>query len=438
MSNATGDNEGGIPPYFYDSQQYQERVNPDPPRGSITEGKDIMPAFSALIREGKAAQYIMLENAIRTQRHFPTDNGILSGLRDERMGSLGQPTLPAFPLNLFGGSAPENFIGQTLNRVCRKLEWVAIIPRLCTDEEIAAQWGWYVLDFDGSAQTLVKFTRDCCEIFDIEQTDKDLQEERAYCFDLPEMTDNDLLEHFRNNPLPEWYQRGIITDQHQATGPKDDRFPAITITSMFRSIKIADTEENYTRWTNEFAAEVELGIERFKKQDELPRELTRLIDALRTFEVGTAEGAELIAELLTKSIGQNILGTLNEGKARLLRRLEEIAEEHLGPVATNGSTATQGTRERMEWNGSTIEFVTIFKNLLKSNYVELPSSGGKQGEGNVTEYIRRLQQTFIIRKEDETEFTPEGLADRWRGKPMGEEREKQFDIPEATRKRPRT
>ena len=438
MSNATGDNEGGIPPYFYDSQQYQERVNPDPPRGSITEGKDIMPAFSALIREGKAAQYIMLENAIRTQRHFPTDNGILSGLRDERMGSLGQPTLPAFPLNLFGGSAPENFIGQTLNRVCRKLEWVAIIPRLCTDEEIAAQWGWHVLDFDGSAQTLVKFTRDCCEIFDIEQTDKDLQAERAYCFDLPEMTDNELLEHFRNNPLPEWYQRGIITDQHQATGPKDDRFPAITITSMFRSIKIADTEENYTRWTNEFAAEVELGIERFKKQDELPRELTRLIDALRTFEVGTAEGAELIAELLTKSIGQNILGTLNEGKARLLRRLEEIAEEHLGPVATNGSTATQGTRERMEWNGSTIEFVTIFKNLLKSNYVELPSSGGKQGEGNVTEYIRRLQQTFIIRKEDETEFTPEGLADRWRGKPMGEEREKQFDIPEATRKRPRT
>lgn len=100
--------------------------------------------------------------------------------------------------------------------------------------------------------------------------------------------------------------------------------------------------------------------------------------------------------------------------------------------------AMRGNPERMEWNGSTIEFVTIFKNLLKSNYVELPSSGGKQGEGNVTEYIRRLQQTFIIRKEDETEFTPEGLADRWRGKPMGEEREKQFDIPEATRKRPRT
>jgi hypothetical protein len=104
---------------------------------------------------------------------------------------------------------------------------------------------------------------------------------------------------------------------------------------------------------------------------------------------------------------------------------------------STGSTSAPRPLQRIEWEGSTIEFITILKMLVKRKYVELPSTGGKQGEGNVSEFIRRFQQTFIVRKEDETEFTTEGLADRWRGRPMGEDREKQFDIPEATRKRPR-
>ena len=103
-----------------------------------------------------------------------------------------------------------------------------------------------------------------------------------------------------------------------------------------------------------------------------------------------------------------------------------------------GSTSAPRPLQRIEWEGSTIEFITILKMLMKRKYVELPSTGGKRGEGNVAEFIRRFQQTFIVRKDDETEFTTEGLADRWRGRPMGEDREKQFDIPEATRKRPRT
>lgn len=104
----------------------------------------------------------------------------------------------------------------------------------------------------------------------------------------------------------------------------------------------------------------------------------------------------------------------------------------------NGPSTSERPMERIEWQGSTIEFITIFKKLVERNYVELPSTGGKQGEGNVAEYIRRLQQTYIVRKDDGTEFTTEGLADRWRGRRMGREREGQFDIPEATRKRPRT
>lgn len=128
------------------------------------------------------------------------------------------------------------------------------------------------------------------------------------------------------------------------------------------------------------------------------------------------------------------------------RKFEPMAwkELHDGLLETlntasdsTGSTSAPRPLQRIEWEGSTIEFITILKMLVKRKYVELPSTGGKQGEGNVSEFIRRFQQTFIVRKDDETEFTTEGLADRWRGRPMGEDRERQFDIPEATRKRPR-
>ncbi len=108
------------------------------------------------------------------------------------------------------------------------------------------------------------------------------------------------------------------------------------------------------------------------------------------------------------------------------------------PTLNPGSTSAARPMVRIEWEGTTIEFVTVLKMLVKGRYVDLPSTGGKQGEGNVSEFIRRIQQSFIVRKEDGTEFTTEGLADRWRGRRMGVDREKQFDIPEATRKRPRT
>lgn len=157
-------------------------------------------------------------------------------------------------------------------------------------------------------------------------------------------------------------------------------------------------------------------------------------------------------------LSRHLLGYMvnaTELRVEFGQRLEEIAAAlNSGRVATAPERSTQ----RLEWEGSTIEFLTILKMLVKRKYVELPSTGGKQGEGNVTEFLRRFQQTFIVRKEDESEFTTEGLADRWRGRPMGVDREKQFDIPDAmpsnetmeesrsrqfdipdaTRKRPRT
>lgn len=123
-------------------------------------------------------------------------------------------------------------------------------------------------------------------------------------------------------------------------------------------------------------------------------------------------------------------GELWDGIAAMIAN---IGNTHNAPARSFPAIANA---DRIEWQGSTIEFVTIFKKLEERRYVDLPSTGGKQGEGNLTEYIRRLQQLFIVRKEDGEELTTESLAQRWRGKPMAHEREQQFDIPEATRKRP--
>lgn len=148
---------------------------------------------------------------------------------------------------------------------------------------------------------------------------------------------------------------------------------------------------------------------------------------------GFEEGEREVEGMLSRHLLGAIFNAI-ELRVEFGQRLEEIAAAlNSGRVAATPNRST----ERLEWEGSTIEFITVLKMLVKRKYVELPSTGGKQGEGNVTEFLRRFQQTFIVRKDDETEFTTEGLADRWRGRAMGD-RERQFDIPEATRKRPRT
>lgn len=186
-------------------------------------------------------------------------------------------------------------------------------------------------------------------------------------------------------------------------------------------------ENLFTYWIEEFTAEVEKAVEAFSQNPNATTELQRITNALRSFEVGT-NGKLILQPMQADAAGKDLLAKFEHAKSRLSLRLEETAAPlNSGRVAA----APARSSERLEWEGSTIEFITIMKMLVKRKYVELPSTGGKQGEGNVSEFIRRFQQTFIVRKDDETEFTTEGLADRWRGRPMGVDREKQFDIPEA-------
>lgn len=222
---------------------------PDPPRGSITEGLDIVPAFNALVREGMAAQYHWLAEAMRGKSVWPSPSswegmGIASlwkGFETEQGAVNSTPQLP-----------------PTYLRTVRV--WIGMTDRPSTN------------------------------------------------------TTNKV---------------------HIATGPEDEQYPGAFPTTadlarhQFPELGIPElgTEEHFGRWAEEFAAEVTVCVDRFKEHDELPNELTRLIAALRTFEVGTAEGAGLILELRGKAKGQGILATMNDGKTRLLHRLEGIAAD---------------------------------------------------------------------------------------------------------------
>lgn len=243
---------------------------PDPPRGSITEGLDIVPAFSTLIREGKAAQYHWLAEAMRGKGVWPSP----SSWEGMRVASLWE----GFEIEQRAVSSTTE-LPPTYLRTVRV--WIGMKERPCTEEEVN----------------------------DL----KDGVERRGWEWDpdLPRTT----------------------SDIHIATGPEDEQYPGAFPTTadlarhQFPKLDIPElgTEEHFRRWAEEFAAEVAVCVERFREHEGLPNELARLIAALQTFEVGTAEGAGLILELRGQAKGQGILTTMNDDKARLLRGLEKLS-----------------------------------------------------------------------------------------------------------------
>ena len=103
--------------------------------------------------------------------------------------------------------------------------------------------------------------------------------------------------------------------------------------TFYRTDRKATGDEMYQLWIKEFAAEVEVCVERFKEHEELPTELARMIAAFRAFEIGSGEAAPYIADLRKTGSGQSIMRTMDEGKARLLRRLDQLRKALSSPVA---------------------------------------------------------------------------------------------------------
>lgn len=308
-----------IPPLSFKNPN--KSVDSDPPRGSVTEGLGIIQAFTALVQEGKVVQYRLLRAAVQVGPKINLGHDLWKGFLTEQLGIIGKGYNP---LTIEQGMR-DNHHGQTLNRSCRERVWEAAVPRQCTDEEITKGCRDCGSRMDADGATLVDDSNRWYKVrFHYEQG-PGVQKFRVEEYGLPDLPDDELVQHFTTHPLPTWYRRGINFDIHTATGPDDERFPPTTIKAVFRNTQDPGMEARYACWAEEFIAEVQVCVERFRGSDELPHELARLIAELQAFNIGDGEAKNCITALRSTTAGANALNIVQAGKDRLLLRLEKVA-----------------------------------------------------------------------------------------------------------------
>jgi len=382
---------------------------PDPARGALTEGMDIVPAFNELILEGKAAQYMLLDRArMGIQHHYPIirdkerQRPSPALLLTERDGMLGyDPNRDRLPAER---KKPDRY-GATYHRATRTLKWTATIHRLATNEELANRVRDLGERRGATAQHLLDDTLKWCKTRQQDPnfmpTAEELRRYRVDMYGLPDKTDKELLKHYLNRPLPLWYTRGVSWDVYPATGPDDARYPVGTIDGAFVATDHKATDhEIWTRWFDEFAAEVEVCVERFKAHNELPDELARLIDNLRAFEIGQGEAAPFIADLLNTGAGKRIMDMMNDGKTRLLRRLEQVRDDAVPTSMNNGTSTTKG----IVWNGTLQQLAWVLRELAEGGWIGYPAQKGnttkwKAGDINASAFAKAMAPHFKEVKE---------------------------------------
>lgn len=104
------------------------------------------------------------------------------------------------------------------------------------------------------------------------------------------------------------------------------------------------------------------------------------------------------------------------------------------PSPTTGTTATQGTTDRLKWKSSTAAFVHIFNTLAAGGYFDLPTKGGKGNDPNTAAFARMLLQAFDVPGKDGNPITSEVLRVRLSdGAPgqLAEAKAAKFQIPDA-------
>jgi len=130
----------------------------------------------------------------------------------------------------------------------------------------------------------------------------------------------------------------------------------------------------------------------------------------------------------------NAVFRTDELRAELAQHLKGIAGSiAVDPVATNGTTATKGTPERLKWKSSTAAFAHIFNTLAQEGYFDFPRKGGKENDPNFTGFARVLLQAFDVKGEDGNSLTPEQLRVRLRPsapRPLAETKTAKFQIPD--------
>lgn len=397
---------------------------PDPQRGAITNGRDITAAFTELVREGKSCAYALLQRA--TQQAFPY---IWTGQNWSAPWKLFAKERDGLGVS-FNGDGGGGVYTATLKRALRT--WVAVVRRPYTDEEAHAN----ALRFGDSPKTPTDLLKSTsveyqlhCKKRGIEDPKGDgLRKFRVEHFALPDMTDAQLLKHFEDRPLPRWFRNEVTCDQVPVDGPNETNLPEGT--RIIPTSAEVSTDERHRRWIAEFAAEVEVCIERFKDREELPHELERLIAEVEAFEVGQGEAKAFVEHLQSTAAGRDVLRKMADVKARLLQRLQVFTASL--PGATPSTAAVVGS-ERLPWESSTNAFAYIFTTLSARGYFPMPRKGGKLNEPNFTAFARVLLQAFDLKGEDGESLTPEQLRVRLTDaapRPLAETKKAKFQIPD--------
>lgn len=341
---------------------------PDPQLGAITDGRDITAAFTELIREGKSCAYALLQRA--TQQAFPY---VWTG---ENWGAPWKSFAREWDVLTvsFKGDGGGSLYTATFKRALRA--WVAVVRRPYTDDEARANQ----LRFGDKPKTpvdLLKYTsleyEHQCKKQGIEDPQGEgLRKFRVEHFALPDMADAQLLKHFENQPLPRWFRNAVTCDQVLVDGPNATGLPQGT--RIIPTSAEVSTDERHHRWIAEFAAEVEVCIERFKDRDELPHELGRLIAEVEAFDVGKGEARAFVEHLQSTAAGRDVLRKMADMKARLLQRLEELRAEY----APTETIAVSG--QQLRWQGNTMELAELIHILEIEKWIDGSPSRSKLAE----------------------------------------------------------
>lgn len=387
-SNTEPANENQLPPIYYQREQRSATIEVDPPAGALTEGKDIVEAFSALIHEGKASFYSLMRAIYRGDAI--AGHGSWAAWFRERDGALGYDT---YRYGFQAFRDPGTY-GATYYRATRELVWSASIPRLCSDDEIAEGHHSCGEHSNGTGETLLSDTRKwCASRLGQEGTNEEVRRLRVELWGLPDMEETDLLKHYLSHDLPAWYTKGVTSDTFPAIGPDDPQFPPGSVSGWWKDKGLKE-EELYSRWIDEFLDEVTECVGRFEGREELSREMTRFVDTLRDFEVGSGEAAPLIEKIRATAAGSRALTITKDGKNRLLERLGAIAASL--PSETPSTVAR--TLQPIQWNDTAALLAYLLTELVEAEYITPPPNGRKTGkEGNRAAVADLAYQLLDIR-----------------------------------------
>lgn len=121
------------------------------------------------------------------------------------------------------------------------------------------------------------------------------------------------------------------------------------------------------------------------------RAFVELRERLKDHGIGTKEGRDEIDWLKGSSTGAEAMRTFGRICEYINSLLDKIAGEHPSqpePLATNGTTATQGTTDRpIIWKGNPAELFALFEELVGKGWIELPKNRGKRSRAELARTV---------------------------------------------------